>query len=185
MDDKEILALFFARSEQAIDALRQVYGTAAARLARNILKNEQDAEECVADACFAAWNAIPPARPDRLDAWFFRVVRNQALRRYRGNTALKRNSFYDAALDELADTLSDPGTPEQALDARELAALLDRFLDTLDRTSRIIFLRRYWYADPVEDIAAALGMTRNAVSVRLHRTRKKLKDTLIQEGYDL
>ena len=112
-------------------------------------------------------------------------MRNQALRRYRGNTALKRNSFYDAALDELADTLSDPGTPEQALDARELAALLDRFLDTLDRTSRIIFLRRYWYADPVEDIAAALGMTRNAVSVRLHRTRKKLKDTLIQEGYDL
>lgn len=184
MTDEAILALFFDRSEQAIDALRQTYGAACLRLAENILRSEQDAEECVADAYLAAWNAIPPQRPERLGAWLMRVVRNQALRRYRANTAKKRNSFYDAALDELAESLPAPTGVEDALRARELTALLDRFLDALDPTSRIVFVRRYWYGEPVEAIGRSLGLSRNAVSVRLHRTRNKLRDYLSKEGFD-
>ena len=184
MNDEAILALFRARSEQAIEALRQAYGAACRRLAINILRSERDAEECVADAYLAAWNAIPPQQPEKLGAWLLRVVRNQALRRLRANTAQKRNSYYDAALDELADALPAPDAPETAVEARELAALIDRFLDGLDPASRVMFMRRYWYADPVEDIARAMGMSRNAVSVRLHRLRSKLRDQLLKEGYD-
>lgn len=185
MRDEAILDLFFARSEEAIDALRQTYGAACLRLAENILKNPADAEECVDDAYLAAWNAIPPQRPESLGAWLLRVVRNQALRRYRANTAQKRNSFFDAALDELADIVPSPSGAEERLDERELTALLDRFLDSLDPASRVIFVRRYWYAEPMEDIARAMGMPRSTVSVRLHRTRNKLRDCLIKEGYDL
>ena len=184
-DDETILALFLVRSEQAIEALRQVYGAACRHLAMNILRSERDAEECVDDAYLAAWNAIPPQHPEKLGAWLLRVVRNQALRRLRANTAQKRGSCYDAALDELADALSTSDTPEDALDAKELAALIDRFLDELDPTSRVIFMRRYWYSDPVEEIARALGMSRGAVSVRLHRLRKKLRELLLKEGYTL
>ena len=185
MDDSAILDLFFARSEAAIAALSQAYGAPCLRMAQNILGSAEDAEECVADGYLAAWNAIPPQRPTSLRAWFFRVVRNRAVTRYRANTAEKRNGAFNTALDELADVLPAPANTESALDARELAALLDRFLDGLDRTSRIVFLRRYWFADPVETIARDLGMTRSAVSARLHRTRNKLKDRLIQEGYIL
>jgi len=183
MTDEAILALFFERSEQAIDALRQTYGAACLRLAGNILRSEQDAEECVDDAYLAAWNAIPPQKPERLGAWLMRVVRYQALRRWRANTAKKRNSFYDAALDELAESLPAPAGVEDALRAKELTALLDRFLDALDPTSRVVFVRRYWYGDPVEVIGRSLGLSRNAVSVRLHRTRNKLRDYLSKEGF--
>ena len=183
MTDEAILALFFERSERAIEALRQSYGAACLRLAENILRSEQDAEECVDDAYLAAWNAIPPQRPERLGAWLMRVVRNQALRRRRANTAQKRNSFYDTALDELAEILPAPNGVEDDLLTKELSSLLDRFLDALDPVSRIIFLRRYWFGEPAEAIGRSLGMTRNAVSVRLHRTRNRLRDYLSKEGF--
>ena len=183
MNDSEILDLFFARSEEAIDALRRTYGPTCLRLARNILSSPQDAEECASDAYLAAWNAIPPQRPEPLAPWLYRVVRNLALRRYRANTAQKRNSFYDTALDELAESLPAPAGVEDALDAKELGTLLDRFLEDMDSTSRTLFLRRYWFGDRVEDIAGAMGMSRNAVSVRLHRLRNRLRAYLNEEGY--
>lgn len=183
MDDEQICDLFFARSEEAVAALERKYGVACRRLAANLLDSDRDAEECVSDAYLAAWNAIPPERPAPLSAWLMRVVRNLALKRYRANTARKRNSFYDAALDELAESLPAPEAVEDALTAQELGALLNRFLDGLDATSRTLFLRRYWFGDRVEDIARATGLSRNSVSVRLHRLRNKLRAYLIEEGY--
>lgn len=183
MEDSAILDLFFARSEAAVEALAQAYGAPCLRMAQNILGSAEDAEECVSDGYLAAWNAIPPQRPACLRAWFFRVVRNRAVSRWRANAAKKRNSAYDAALEELAPVLPAPEATEDALDARELAALLDRFLDGLDKTTRVIFVRRYWFADPVEDIARDLGMNRSTVSVRLHRARNRLRDSLDKEGY--
>ncbi len=183
MEDGKIIDLFFERSEQAITELSKKYGAVCRRVAVNILRNDLDAEECVNDAYLGAWNAMPPNRPDPLLTYLCRIVRNLSITRYHANTAAKRNSFYDTALDELEECLPSAATVETEVDARELSALLDRFLETLDRENRVLFVRRYWYSDPVSEIGAAFHMSANSVSARLSRIRRKLKSFLKKEGY--
>ncbi len=182
LDDRDIIGLFFERSERAVTELEKKYGPAAKRLAANILGDGRDGEECVNDAYLAVWNAIPPQRPASLGGYFCRVVRNLAAKRYRANAAQKRNSHYDTALDELAECLAAPGGVEAALDARELAAAIDRFLDGLGYTDRYLFMRRYWYGDGLEAIAAVTGLAPGRISVRLFRLREKLRKRLVKEG---
>lgn len=182
MEDRTIISLLFARAEGAIEALSERFGRHIYKTALNILANHHDAEECVNDTYLALWNAIPPARPDPLAAYVQRTGRNIALKRLRRDSAQRRNSQYDVSLDELAGCL--PGEDlSRTLDARAVGRAIDAFLDSQSRESRIIFLRRYWYGDSVKDIAAALNLRENAVSVRLSRLRDKLKDYLIKEGY--
>ena len=183
MEDSKIIALFFARSEQAITELSSKYGRLCMHLANNILGNQQDSEECVNDAYLGAWNTIPPQKPNPLQAYICKIVRNIAIAKYHANTALKRNSQYDVALDELEHCLSSPDTADSKLQAKELSHLINRFLESLDTTSRVMFVRRYWYSDSVSDIAETFHMRPNSVSVQLSRIRTKLRKFLIKEGY--
>lgn len=185
IEDSKIIELFFARTEWAIVELSAKYGTVCGQIARNILKNDLDAEECVNDAYFAAWNTIPPEKPDPLRAYVFRIVRNISIAKYHANTSIKRNSYYDVALEELESCLTAPATVEQEIEANELSRLIDSFLDTLDKESRVMFVRRYWYSDSVSDIAKGFQISSNNVSVRLSRIRKKLKKYLKKEGFGL
>lgn len=182
MDDKEIIALFYARSEQAIDELRKRHGAYIGKVAFNILHDALDAEEAVNDTYLAAWNTIPPQKPDPLRTYVCRIARNLAIAKLRSNTAGKRNSGYDAALDELAEVLPATETVESACDAAELTAAIDRFLDGICYDDRYMFVRRYWYGDAVSDIAAAMHMPPHRVTVRLSRIRKRLSDYLKKEG---
>lgn len=185
MEDSKIIELFFARAEQAIKELSTKYGTACNGIARNILKNELDAEECVNDTYLAAWNTIPPQKPDPLRAYIFRIARNIAITRYHANTSTKRNSHYDIALEELESCLAAANTVEEELAASELSKQIDRFLATLDEESQMLFVRRYWYSDKISDIAERFHTSSNNVSVRLSRIRSKLKLYLQKEGYGL
>lgn len=185
MQDTEIIALFFARSEQAIAELAAKHGAVCRRVAENILGSAQDAEECVNDAYLGVWNTVPPQRPDPLRTYVCRIVRNLATARYHTNRAQKRSSIYDTALDELEDCLASADTAQTALDARELTALLDRFLVSLREDERVLFVRRYWYADSVAALAGRFGIRENTAAVRLARTREKLRNYLKKEGYDL
>ena len=182
LKDQEIIALFFERSERAVAELIRRYGGAIKKVASNILKDAQDAEEAVSDTYLAVWDRIPPARPDHLGAYSCRIARNISLKRYYANTALKRNSYYDVALGELEETIPALATVESLYDAKELTRYLDRFLRERSREDRYLFMRRYWYGDSVTDIAAALGMTPHKASVRLFRLRQKLQDHLSKEG---
>lgn len=182
MDDSQIIELFFGRSEQAISELSRKYGRICKKLSENILSNESDAEECVNDAYLGIWNRIPPERPDRLLAYVCRVVRNLSIKKYHANTAGKRNSFYNIAMEELGECLSLPDTAASELNARELTARINTFLNTLDRKNRVMFVRRYWFSDSIAEIAAAFEMTEHSVSVRLYRTRKKMRNYLETEG---
>lgn len=182
MDDKHILNLLFDRSEQALAILAQKFGPRLLSTARNILGDDQDAEECVSDTYLALWNAIPPKKPDPLAGFVLKTGRNLALKRLRHNTAAKRNSRYDLSLEELSGCIPDKCLDE-TISARELGQAIDRFLDTLPRDSRVFFLRRYWFGDTVGQIATVLGYSENAVSVRLNRCRSKLRTYLEQEGY--
>ena len=182
MTDTEIINLFFERSEQAIDELAKKHGNAVARVARNILGNEQDTEECVNDTYLGTWNAIPPHRPNPLRTFVCRIARNLATMKYHSNTTAKRNSQYDLALDELEETLADSNNVEETYGAKELAEAINGFMATLNYSDRFIFTRRYWYSDPVQEIARMAHSTANSVTVRLFRIRKKLRLYLEKEG---
>ena len=182
MTDTEIINLFFERSEQAIEELAKKHGSAVARVVRNILGNAQDSEECVNDTYLGTWNAIPPHKPNPLRTFVCRIARNLATKKYHANTADKRNSQYDLALDELEDYLSDSDSVENAYEAQELKEAINGFLATLSYSDRFLFMRRYWYSDPVQDIAKMAHSTNNSVTVRLFRIREKLRLYLEKEG---
>ena len=182
MDDSKIIELFYERSEQAIIELSHKYGTVCTKVANNILNDVRDTEECVNDAYLGAWNTIPPQNPNPLLSYVCRIVRNLAIKRYHSNTAKKRNSIYDVALDELENCFPASNTVENEFYAEETACIIDCFLDGLDKESRVMFVRRYWYADSISDLAQFFHTSNHNVSVRLSRIRNKLKKHLIQEG---
>ena len=181
MNDSQIIELFYERSEQAIIELSKKYGSVCAKVAENILGNRLDAEECVNDAYLGAWNTIPPQNPNPLLSYICRIVRNLAVKKYHANTAAKRNSIYDVALDELENCFPTSESADDELNAKELAHIIDDFLKTLDKENRIMFIRRYWYSDSIADIAELFNTSSHSVSVRLSRTRAKLKKHLIKE----
>lgn len=182
MDDRTIIALLWERAEQALELLARRFGQRLMLTARNILGNQEDAEETVSDTYLAVWNTIPPQKPHPLAAFVYKIGRNLALKRYRTITAAKRNGTYDLSLDELAGCI--PGSAlEETLEARELGRAIDAFLDTLSADNRNLFLRRYWFGDSVKEVARCFDLSQNAASVRLSRIRNQLRDYLIKEGY--
>ena len=182
MDDQQIIQLYWDRHEQAIDETRSKYGHFLYSVAHNILRDDGDSEESVNDTYLGAWNTIPPKNPDSLRSYVCRITRNLAIKKYHKNTAEKRNSYYDVALDELEDCLASPSTVENELDANRLAELFDDFLDGLDKENRVMFVRRYWFSESISDIAARFGMNEHAVSARLLRIREKLRRYLSEKG---
>lgn len=182
LDDINIIALFYERSEEAILELSKKYGSVCSKVSRNILNNDRDVEECINDAYLGAWNSIPPQNPDPLLAYICRIVRNISIKKYHANTSQKRNSVYDVALNELENCIASAYTVESELTQKELSNLIDNFLDTLDRDSRVMFIRRYWFSDSITDIAKRFHISNNNTSVRLSRTREKLRIYLKKEG---
>lgn len=181
LEDAKIIELFFARSEFAIKELDTKYGKVCYKIAYNILSDHLDTEECVNDAYLGTWNAIPPQKPNPLLAFVCRIVRNISIDRHRMNAAMKRDTTYDVAMSEIEYCVADPVSIEERIDAKVLARLIENFLDTLSEENRVIFMRRYWFSDSYADIAAQTGLSEKNVSVRLTRTRKQLREYLIQK----
>ena len=180
IDDEKIIELFFERSEQGIRELDMKYGKICHNLSYNIVNSRRDAEECVNDAYLGAWNAIPPARPNPLLSYIVKIVRNISLKTYWRKEAAKRSSHYTIAMEEIEACIADPNTIEAEIEVRELARIIESFLDTLTVENRVIFMRRYWFSDSCKDIAGFVGLSEKNVSVRLTRIRQKMKDYLIE-----
>lgn len=186
MDDAKIVQLYFDRNEQAIPETAIKYGNYCTSIAKNILGNHEDAEECVNDTYLNTWNAIPPNRPKMLSTFLGKIVRNLAFNRYKYNNADKRGSGEIAlVLDELAGCVSGKDDVEQTYEHKELVAAINNFLGTLPSEKRNIFVCRYWYTDSIADIAARYNTTYVAVSMTLNRLRAKLRNYLIKRGYEL
>ena len=182
MEDSKIIEMFFMRREDAIAELSVKYGSVCLGIAKNILNNDEDAEECVNDAYLAVWNSVPPQKPESLSGYLCRIVRNIAVSRYYEKTAIKRNSAYDIALDEIQNLIPTAFSVEEEAAANEVTSLIGKFLGTLSEKDRIMFVRRYYYADRISEIAALFKTRENYVSVRLGRIRKALKKYLNKEG---
>lgn len=183
MEDRQIIALYFQRSEDAIAMTESKYGRLLFSVAYNILYSEGDSEECVSDTYMRAWQTIPPTVPNRLSAFLAKITRNIALNRYRDGKRRGRNLTAELIFDEIAECVPD-SSGDIAKDI-ELREALNGFMAALDSGHRLIFLKRYFYMCPVKDIAREMGMTVSAVKVSLSRTRTKLREHLEREGIRL
>lgn len=183
MEDAAIIALYWERSESAVERTQAKYGARCRGIAWNILRSDADSEECVNDTWLRAWEAMPPERPEKLGAFLGRITRNLALDRLKKRGSQKRGGGrLELALSELEECVPSGGDPADELALREL---LDRFLASLSEEARVIFLRRYWYMLSVEEIARGMGASRSKVKSSLMRSREKLRALLEKEGIAL
>ncbi len=179
MEDEEIVTLYFERSESAIVESDIKYGKYCRYIAYQILNSDEDADECVNDTWLNAWNAIPPAKPRTLKGFLGAITRNLAINRMDYNCAEKRNNNLVDAIDEYFTCF--PANSSTIADEVALKRIINEFLESLDKRTRVIFMRRYWYTLSVKEIADGLHMSENHINVILHRTRKKFKEHLEKE----
>lgn len=180
MDDEKIIEMFFARNELALNETEQKYGRYCFAVSYRILNSNEDSEECVNDTWLAAWNAIPPKKPESLRGFLARICRNISLDRLDFLKADKRNQNVTEAFEELEAFLS--GGEENIPEEMFMREAVNRFLASLDRKTRIIFMRRYWYFCSIPEIAEGMGISENSVRVTLHRTKLKMKSFFEKEG---
>lgn len=184
MNDTEILDLYWVRSERAIAETRAKYGAYCSVIARNVLGDAQDAEESVSDTWLTAWNTIPPKRPAIFRSYLGKLTRNISLKKWRERSAIKRGGGeVFLALDELADCIPDGSDTERETDAKLLTDVLNRFLAELKPDERRVFVCRYWYMDPVSEIARRFGFSESKVKSMLLRLRGRLRVRLEREGF--
>lgn len=181
MDDRKIIELYFARDEDAIRHTDDTYGRRLFSLADRILNNDADAQESVSDTYLKAWETIPPQKPRYFFAYLAKICRHFALGKLDWNRAAKRNAEVVSLSQEMEQCIPDGGTVRQ-MESRELGMILDAFLRTLSAENRMVFLRRYWYADTIAEIAVRYGISESAVLMRLSRTRARLSAYLEKEG---
>ena len=186
MIDSKIIELYWNRQEAAISESNLKYGNYCHSIAYGILQRADDADECVADTWLNAWNVIPPNRPTKLKFFFAKITRNLALDRWRKSTAQKRGGTEtDILLEELNECISRGDTAEDAYFAKELGACINRFLALQKKRDASVFVLRYFYAKSMSEIAKTKHLTESNVSVILSRTRKKLREHLAKEGFEL
>ena len=178
MDDKRIIELFNARSEQALCEVREKYGALCDRVAYGILNNFEDAEECVSSAYIKLWNAIPPKNPQSLCGYLCAIVRNTALSAYQ---RISRRSC-EEQFEELAEIIPDNATVERSYDSGEITRHLNEFLEKQSKKSRIVFTARYYFNMSISDICRSTGMGESAVKSSLSRTRGALRKYLAERG---
>ena len=181
--DGEIIDLLFARSEQGLDQIQSMYGKLFIQVARNILGNEQDAEECVNDTLVKIWESIPPNRPGSLLAYALTIVRNLSLNKLQFRNAEKRGgSVVCIPFSELEEHLEGIAVPDEG-ESQEFERIINDFLDSLSQKDAVLFVRRYWYLDSIKTLSEMSGYSENNIYQRLFVMRQKLRDRLIKEGY--
>lgn len=185
MNDKQIIELFFNRSEEALTETKAAYGKLYQSIFRSMLENEADREECENDLLFTLWSTIPPQNPESLGAYVAVLSRHAATEKMRNSMRQKRSVRNTILLSELEDCLSGGDEPEKAFDDKEILRAVNDFLESLDKRDRVFFMRRYFFAEDVKEIAKRFHLSENAVSLSLYKSRKKLKTLLIQRGIDL
>lgn len=183
--DSEIVELLWARDERALSEISSKYSGLYIGIIRNALGNECDVQECADDLLLGVWNSIPPNRPDNLTAYIARLARRIGITRFRHNTRKKRSEGQTVILSELSECIQTVPDSEGDGELAGLSEIISEFLGELDPEMRILFVRRYFYLESVASLAERFGLSENAVSVRLHRTRKKLEKALRKEGIEI
>ena len=178
LEDEKIIDLYWERSESAISETDKKYRSRCMYVARSILEDNSDAEECLNDTYLTAWNLMPPERPKFLSSFLFKIVRNHSLNKFRFHNNSRRKRNISFSTEELAECVDGSNNVEEKFDEAEVVNAINEFLETLKKDRRYIFVRRYWYLDSIADIAEHCSLTEENVMVILSRVRKQLKDHL-------
>ena len=181
MDDLQIIELFFERNELALKETDAKYGKLCFGVAKNILHNKEDSEECVNETYLSMWNTIPPTRPVRLVAYICKIVRNLALKKYDYTYAERRSPNMMVSLGELIEVLPDNRIME-GIQEKEIGEAISRFLKTENESARNVFIRKCWFFDSIKEISDQYSFSESKVKSMLHHTRKRLKKYLEEEG---
>ncbi len=184
LEDGAIVELFWQRDEGAIAAASEKYGAYCRTIALNLLGSREDAEECLNDTWHQAWQHIPPQRPAHLRPWLGKVVRCIAMNLYSRSHAVKRGGM-DRMLEELDDSVPGGTDPEQALEAAELGEAISRWLKSLPKEDRVLFVRRYWYGEELRELAKERNTDPARLAQKMLRLRRSLRRALEQEGISL
>jgi len=183
ISDEKILDLYFARSEEALDATMEKYGRVLYKVASNILQDSQDVEECLNDTLLKAWDVIPPQRPEYFGAYLAKIIRNFSLQRWRSHHAAKRGGGQaPLILDELGETIPHPTTAEQSFEFAQTIRSINSYLGHIDEDTRIVFVRRYFFGDSIQDICTRFKASQSKIKSMLFRARQKLRIHLEEEG---
>lgn len=186
MEDFEIVEMYWDRNENAITQTDRKYGKYCRKIAYSILFDREDTEECVNDTWLQTWNSIPPHRPERLSTYLGKICRNISINLFEKLSADKRGGTEaDACLDEMAEVVGQSSDVEEQLDLSVLTDVINGFLKQCEKQARTVFVQRYWYMLNVKEIAKENGMSESNVKMTLMRTREKLKEYLIEEGYSI
>ena len=186
MEDSGIIKLYFDRNENAIAETEQKYGRYLLKIANNIVFDDEDSKECVNDTYFRAWNTIPPQNPSVLQTFLGKITRGLAIDIFRKKNAEKRGkSEYFLSLSELDECIPDACSTENIFEHRVLAESINRFLLSIPKESRDIFVCRYFYSDSIKEIASFFGCGESKIKSSLFRTRKALKKHLEKEGFNI
>ncbi len=184
MEDNLIVDLYWQRNELAVSETAAKYGKYLHSISYRILQNAEDAEECVNDTYSDAWQSMPPHRPSILSTFLGKITRRVSIDLWRKYSAEKRGGGVVAlALDELEECVSGTENIEAEAERLELQKKLNAFLLTLPKIERQVFMCRYWYMDPVSDIAKQFTCSESKIKSMLFRTRNKLRTMLEKEGY--
>jgi len=186
MNDEQIVELYWQRDESAIAITQEKYNAYLMKIAINILNNREDSEESVNDTYIAAWNSIPPHKPTVISTYLGKLTRRISISMFRRKNAVKRQSSeFALSISEVEEFMTDHTNPEKELETKQLGELLNDFLRSLKPDERNTFIGRYYYMDPLRDVAVYCGMSEGKAKTVLFRTRQKLKDYLAKEGYEL
>jgi RNA polymerase sigma-70 factor (ECF subfamily) len=143
----------------------------ALRLARWLLRNDDDAEDAVQDACLRAFRYYATFQGGNARAWFLRIVRNCC--------HLRRRAIIRSAGDLFDEDHHDDGrghvTPESMLIGRDRAAAVDAALRTLPESARLLLILREVRGLSYRELAKATATPIGTVMSRLSRARRALK----------
>ena len=186
MQDEQIVDLYWQREESAISETEVKYGRYLTKIAYNILADVEDSRESVNDTYLSAWNSMPPHRPTMLSTYLGKITRRISIDRFRGrNREKRRPSQYSVSLAELEECISQGNVTEEAVDVRLLAKAINDFLRTLSGEARQTFIGRYYFMDPLKEVAAYCGMSEAKAKSMLYRTRCSLREYLKKEGFEV
>lgn len=184
MQDEEIIALCFEKNEKAIDEISAKYGAYSRKVAENVLRNPEDAEECFNSALLAFWKCVPPEKPENLRVFLAKITRNLALNKLREKNTEKRGGNENAEVfEELSECIPSGENVEESFIAKELGESINRFAKKLPERERNVFIRRYFFMETMEEIGKRFGISAGNAAAILHRIRKKLRKHLEKEGY--
>jgi RNA polymerase sigma factor (sigma-70 family) len=178
-DDNELVRLVLGGNQQAYARLVDKYkGKIFAYLYR-MIGQKQDAQDLAQEVFTKAYFQLGKFQQERnFSAWLYRVAANHCLDELRRRKRTVKTTGEEVELIEME-------TPEEAFLQKEQKQVLLRRIMDLEEEYRSVFVLRYIDQLSYKEISEALALPMTTVQMRIHRAKKKLRESLEKGGTSL